>query len=221
MNTRLITIITAVVALIAIAGVFVFSRSQNTANAAAVPQATGELDLEGQPMLGDADAPVTLVAFEDFECSHCATFEENTFPTIERQFIENGQVKMYFVNHPLPAGPNSVIAANASECALEQSEEAFWDYKTVLYRSQRPGTNWASAANLVSLAEEYVPTLDSEALATCIEEDRHSELVQAERNMGSAAGVQGTPAVFLNGELVADPRGNALVADIEAALANQ
>ena len=50
MNTRLITIITAVVALIAIAGVFVFSRSQNTANAAAVPQATGELDLEGQPM---------------------------------------------------------------------------------------------------------------------------------------------------------------------------
>ena len=218
MNTRTITIITAVVAILAIGGVFLFSRGQDGTTG---PAATGSLELEGQPVLGDADAPITMAVFEDFECGHCATFEETVFPEIEREFINTGQVKMVFVNHPLPAGQNSFLAANASECALEQSEEAFWDYKTVLYRSQRPGQNWATASNLVSLAEQYVPALDSEALATCIEEDRHADLVQAERDMGAAAGVQGTPAVFLNGEVVTDPRLEGLTAAIEAVLASE
>ena len=197
MNGRTLTILTAVVALAVVGAIFVMSN-QNAGPAASLPT-DGSFDLSEQPTLGDPDAPVEIVVFEDFKCPACGNFEENVFPRLESEFVDDSEANITFVNFPNPTGPDSVTVAIASECAFEQDQEAFWDFKSVAFRTQ---SEFATAASLARLAEQYVPALDSAALQTCIEEERFADRVQAERAMGIAAGVTGTPNVFVNGELV-------------------
>ena len=158
-----------------------------------------DLNLDEQPMLGDPDAPATIAAFEDFKCPVCRRFEEEVFPRVEREIIDTGKAKMHFINFQF-LGPDSTTAGIASECAYRQSEEAFWDYKTIIYRSQGPESEeWATPGRLVELAG-YGPDLDTEALATCIEERRYEDEVQQDGERARAAGATGTPTVLVNGE---------------------
>ena len=205
MKAQRLTLITGVVIALALVGIIVYSQFQPDPATPSVA-ADGELSYDGQPVLGDADAPVTIAVFEDFKCPACAFFEESAFPQIERELVDTGEAKVVFFNYPF-LGPDSTTAAIASECAYSQSESAFWEYKTILYRSQGPESQqWATPSRLTELAETYVPDLDSEALRSCIEERTFEDEVAAEREMGTAAGVQGTPSVFVNGEKVESPR---------------
>ena len=69
MKPQQLTIITVIVVRLAGLGFYFFNRNQNQTPAA---QFDGTLDLTNQPSLGSDDAPVTIVAFEDFKCPHCA-----------------------------------------------------------------------------------------------------------------------------------------------------
>ena len=217
MKAQRLTLMTGVVIALALVGIIVYSQFQPEPTAPSAA-ANGELNYEGQPVLGDAAAPVTIAVFEDFKCPACAFFEESAFPRVERELVDTGAAKVVFFNYPF-LGPDSTTAAIASECAFSQSESAFWEYKTILYRSQGPeNQRWATPARLTELAETYVPDLDSEALSSCIEERAFEGEVTAEREMGTAAGVQGTPSVFVNGEKVESER-VVTFEDIQAAIA--
>lgn len=197
-----LTLITLGVLALAILGVILYVRlaPQNTANAAA----SGELVLEDQPMLGQPDAPVEIAVFEDFKCPACAFFDENVLPQVERELIGTGQARMYFVNYPF-LGPDSTTAAIASECAYRQDEAAFWTFKTYIFRSQGDETQeWATPARLAEIARDNVPGLDADELRTCTEEERHADVVQADRELGNRVGVQGTPTVFVDGVALED-----------------
>ena len=82
-----------------------------------------------------------------------------------------------------------------------QDEVAFWDYKTYVYRAQGPESEaWATPELLVDLAREYVPALDADELASCIDERRFEDAVAADYELGQQAGVDATPTVFVNGQ---------------------
>ena len=216
MNASRLTAITAVVLALVAVGVFFYIRSRPSP----APVFTGEFDLEGQPVIGDPDAPITMIAFEDFKCPACRNFEEGVFPLIENDYIRSGQVKFHFINYPIPLGQDSFTAAVAAECAFAQSEDAFWDYKTILYRSQESeGRAWATPSKLEDLAQTYVPELDSSELRACIDEERYLDEVNADKEMGVVAGVQGTPTLFVNGQRLVDYLPQTVQAAIEGALA--
>lgn len=220
MNAQRLTIITAIILALAGAGFYFYNQNQTPLNPAATFD--GTLDLSEQPFIGAEDAPITVVAFEDFKCPHCATFEETVFPKLERDFIRDGKVKFYFVNFTIPLGQGSITAALASECVFEQNPEAVWEYNTFVFRSQQPGTQeWATPSFLTELADTYLPDIDTGALRSCIDDERYLERVQNERAMGAAAGVQGTPTVFVNDQIVTNGANyDALKAVIEGALEN-
>ena len=213
-STQKLTAYTAIALIVLIIAAIVyvqFGRGQGTA-------ASGELDLSNQPSIGQEDAPVKIALFEDFKCPACRNFTESVFPQIERELIQSGQAEVYFVNFPLPLGPDSVTAAIASECVYEQSEAAFWNYETYLFRAQGPESQeWATPERLTEIAREYVPSVDADALRTCIDERRFAERVESERAMGAAAGVNSTPSVFVNGEKVERPDFNSINAAVQRA----
>ena len=215
-STQKLTAYTAIglIVLIIAAIVYVqFGRGQSTMSA------DGSLDLSQQPSIGQEGAPVQIALFEDFKCPACRNFTETVLPQIERELVESGQAEVFFVNFPIPLGPDSVTAAIASECVYEQDPAAFWDYKTYVFRSQGPESQeWATPALLTDLAREYVPSVDADQLRTCIDERQYAERVEAERRMGAAAGVRGTPSVFVNGERVERSDFNSVNAAVQSAL---
>ena len=217
-STQKLTIYTAVALIILIVATIVYvqvGRGQGSS-------ANGELDLSDQPSIGEEGAPVQIALFEDFKCPACRNFTESVFPQLERELVESGQAEVFFVNFPLPLGPDSVTAAIATECVYDQDAAAFWDYKTYLFRAQGPESQeWATPERLTQLARDYLPGVNADEVRTCIDEREFADRVEGERQMGAAAGVNSTPSVFVNGEKVDNPSFNAISAAVQSAQANQ
>lgn len=210
MNRQLLIIVTAVIALGVVAAVVVVPRL----NTPSVTVDASALALDTQPMKGDPNAPVEIVVFEDFLCSHCGTFVNNLAPQIKRDFVDTGKARYYAINFVV-IGPASQRVAQVGECVFEQGADAFWAFETVAFRSQ-PTLNEQSA---IALASEYVEGLDTAALDECIRSGRGVQAVQADTERAIANELTGTPSILINGELVVPSSYQVLADAIEAAYA--
>ncbi len=161
--------------------------------------------LENGKTIGDLNAKVKIEVYEDFQCSSCKQYAS----TVEKQlvdstYITSGQVYYEFVQYPF-IDSNSITkeshqAANASMCALEQGR--FWDYHDILFANQGTVENGGAFNDkrLQAFAESL--GLDMTAFNKCFSANKYSAEIEADFQKGVAAGVTGTPTVFLNGTQV-------------------
>lgn len=154
--------------------------------------------LDGSSM-GNPDAKVVIDAYEDFLCSHCLEWTKTVKPQIFENYIKTGKVR--FVYHTFPLSgflPGSNMAALASQCAKDQG--AFWPYHDVLFNAQRGGQPAYTIDKLTSYAAQL--NLDEREFTSCMSSLKHQTDVDAAMQEGIANGVQGTPALYINGNAV-------------------
>jgi protein-disulfide isomerase len=160
---------------------------------------------------GDPDAPVTIVEFSDFRCPYCGRFTNGAGRQIDEQYVEAGLVRFGY-QHFAFLGPESQMAAEASECAAEQ--DAFWEYHDVLFGSQAA----VNIDGLSQFADEL--ELDVEAFGACLGSGKYTSLVRGETESAQSLGVTGTPSFLINGRpLVGALPFDAFQQVIDAALA--
>ncbi len=160
---------------------------------------------------GDADAPVTIVEWSDFECSFCTRFYSQTLPLIEQNYINTGKVKLIYRDYPLPFHSNAQKAAEAAECAGEQDK--FWEMHDMLFDKGVSGGVTAFKQFATDLE------LNTQAFNDCLDSGEMASEVQKDMSAGQAAGVRGTPGFLINGELISGAQPYAVFEQaIEAAL---
>ncbi len=174
--------------------------------------------------MGDPNAKVKVLVFEDFQCPICKEFTTNVEPQLDGStYITGGQVYYEFMQWPF-IDDNSVTkeshqASNASMCALEQGR--FWDYHDMLFANQ--GTENGGSFNdkrLVAFAQAL--GLDMTKFNQCFRANTYSTQIEADYQQGVSMGVSGTPTVFVNGKEVTPgyaPTWDQLKAAIDAAIA--
>lgn len=141
---------------------------------------------------GNFDAPITLVEYSDFECPFC----ERIYPTFKKLLSQYpDKVRLVYKHFPLSFHPNAQKASEASECAGEQGK--FWEYHDTLFDNQQNGF---STANFKQWAEDL--GLNSSKFDDCLDTGKYASKVQADEVDGQSRGVNGTPATFINGQLV-------------------
>jgi protein-disulfide isomerase len=148
--------------------------------------------LEGDPILGSPDAPVTIIEFSEFQCPFCGRYANETFPKIKEDYADTGKVKIVFKNFPLPSHDKAQKAAEAGECALEQGK--FWEYKEKLFQNQQA----LSVDDLKKHAQDL--GLNIEQFNSCLDSGKFAAEVGDDLKEGQAAGVSGTPTFLINGE---------------------
>lgn len=140
---------------------------------------------------GNYNASLTLVEFSDFECPYCGSFH----PTVTQALKEYGnKIRLVYKHFPLSFHPQAQKAAESSECASEQGK--FWEMHDKMFENQQ----LLSVEQFKKWAREL--KLNGSKFDSCLDSGKYASKVQADFNEGAAKGVNGTPATFINGQLV-------------------
>lgn len=191
-------VVIGVIAIVVIAGIAAFFSSSSTE--------TLNLDMErnhgsistamGSPILGDPEAPITIVEFGDYQCHFCEKWFHETKPLIERDYIDTGKVNLIFVDMAF-LGRDSPKAAQASYCAEDQG--MYWQYHDMLYNSQEPKIDggWANTERLKAFA--FALGLDMDLFNSCLDSGKYSKRVQYNVQQARENGINSTPGFFVVG----------------------
>lgn len=149
----------------------------------------------GSPILGDPNAPITLIEFGDYQCHFCNVHFHNTEHNLLENYIKTGKVKMIFKDFTI-IGPDSINAAHGAHCADDQGK--FWQYHDILYNNWTGENNgWASSDNLLRFAQEI--ELDVDQWSDCMIDEKHSKTIVDSNKDARDLGITGTPAFFVIG----------------------
>lgn len=167
----------------------------------ALPQPTDRDEIlaylaKGGPQRGSDKAPVVLIEFSDFRCSFCRKFWQTTLPVLDKKYVSTGKVRFIY-RHFAILGKPSELAAQAAECAGEQGK--FWEYHDKLFASAGSPLAFTDG-KLKGYAKEL--RLKSQAFNQCLDSGKHLKKVEGETVIASLLGARGTPAFFLNGQLI-------------------
>jgi protein-disulfide isomerase len=143
----------------------------------------------GAPSRGPANAAVTIVEFEDFQCPYCKSVQ----PTLKQILSHYGdKVRLVYVDYPLESlHPAALQAHQAARCAGEQDK--FWEYHDLLFKNSPA----ASPEQLENYAKQA--GMDLPAFKTCLSSGKYQSAIQKNEEEGNKLGVNGTPAFFING----------------------
>jgi len=150
-----------------------------------------QVDATG-PSKGPANAPVTIVAFSDFECPYCSKANESLDQVLETY---GDKVRIVFRDFPLSFHANAKKAAEAGHCADDQGK--FWEMHDKMFENQRA----LQVDDLKAYAKEV--GVDAAKFDACLDEGKKADLVAKNMADGEAVGVTGTPAFFINGKMLA------------------
>ena len=147
----------------------------------------------GSPILGDPDAPITLVEFGDYQCHYCNVFFQSIEKDIVKNYVDTGKVKIIFKDYNI-IGEDSVKASQGAHCANDQG--LFWEYHDILYSNWTGENNgWASSENLAIFAQQI--GLNMNTWSECMNKGSHSQIILKSNDDARTLQLTGTPAFFI------------------------
>ena len=144
-------------------------------------------------VLGNPNAPITIVEYSDFECPFC----KRHTPTLKAVLEANkDKVNLVYRHFPLSFHQNAQKEAEASECAADVGgNDAFWKYHDAIFERSTVGGTGFALDKLVPLAKEL--GLNEAKFKACLDTGKFAQYVQDQMQAGIDAGVQGTPGNFV------------------------
>lgn len=213
-KSKLFLPIAIVLAGVMISGAVLYTRSSpqtTTNNGGTVEQAVGggvqqagsvvTVSADDDAYLGKENAPITLIEFSDFECPFCRKFWKETLPLIKKEYIDTGRARFVYRDFPLSFHQGAAPAAEGAECAREQGK--FWELHDKIFEEQEKqgqGTIQFTAEDVKTWASKI--GLNASKFNQCLDSGKYKQEVEKDIADGSAAGVTGTPAIFVNGRLI-------------------
>jgi protein-disulfide isomerase len=151
-------------------------------------------------VLGDANAPVTIIEYASLTCPHCAAFDVVTLPDLKKKWIDTGKVKLVYRDFPLDQ-----VAAKAAQIAECAGNDRYFAMIDLMFRGQN---QWAAAADPVAELGKAVRIagMSEDDVKACLAADKVASAVVTEFSGGESIGVNSTPTLFINGELYRGPR---------------
>jgi protein-disulfide isomerase len=187
-------------------------RSSGPSEIAAVNAPVGQTE-EGYWYMGEPDAAVKVIGYEDYQCPACAFYEANLAEIIKRDYVESGKIQFIYHEFPLvDIHPHAVPAAEAARCAGDQGQ--YWQMHSLLYANQ---DQWSPLSTVSNVFSGYAGQLglNRATFDSCMSGGTHNAAVLAAGQDAAIAGANATPTFSVNGQLV-DASG--LPGAIEAAL---
>jgi protein-disulfide isomerase len=165
------------------------------------------IDVTGRAIRGNPGAKITVINYDDLQCPYCAHMHQALFPaTLDRY---KDKVRFVYKDFPLvQIHPWAMHAAVDANCLAAQSSDVYWTYVDYIHShgqevngEDRNTSKSFDALNRIARDEATVAKLDTAKLDACIQQQDDSK-VKASMREGQSLGVEGTPALFIDGERI-------------------
>jgi len=165
------------------------------------------IDVAGRPIRGNPAAKVTVINFDDLECPYCARMHQSLFPSTMDRYKD--KVRFIYKDDPLvELHPWAMHAAVDANCLAAQSGDVYWSYVDYLHAhgqevngEDRNLQKSFAALDRIARQEATLGKLDGEKLDACLAKQDETK-IRASAHEADVLGIQGTPALFVNGERI-------------------
>ena len=140
------------------------------------------------PIIGSANAPVTIIAFNDYQCKDCKTWYDNEYSKISKELIDTQKANMVFLDST-PLGTDSILISEATYCANEQ--EKYSEYQEILFNSQQEIDAWAKSEQLKIFAVDL--ELDLKSFEECLDSETFKDDVLSNIEFAKSYGIDRIP----------------------------
>ncbi len=159
----------------------------------------------GRPIRGNPNAKVTVINFDDLECPYCARLHQELFPATMEHYKD--LVRFVYKDDPLSEiHPWAMHAAVDANCLAAQSADVYWTYVDYLHAHGEEVTGddrdlkiSFAALDRIALQEAILGKLDETILKACMAKQDETQ-IRASAKLADDLGLDGTPAVYVNGE---------------------
>ncbi len=160
------------------------------------------IDTADQPAIGNPDASLHFIAFEDLKCMNCKRFNNEIFPQLKKAYLDTGKASYTLIN--LAFIPGSMQAATTARCLYAQKTDYFFQFVDTLYHNQGEETeDWTTIPLMLKYANA-IKGVDSEKLSECVLNNSGVDFII--NNLSIAKKAMGdtvyTPALYLNGHKI-------------------
>jgi protein-disulfide isomerase len=189
------------VAVVAIAAGVYFGTRPAASSAPPVAVAATSADAKAllaiQPsdhVMGDKNAPITMIEYASLTCPHCAAFNSTVLPQIEEKWVKTGKVKLIYRDFPLDQVATK--AAQLAECA---GNDRYYAVVDMMFRGQGV---WAAAQDpIAELSKSLrIAGMGDNEVKACLANEAVATGVINDYRGGETLGVNSTPTIFINGE---------------------
>jgi protein-disulfide isomerase len=148
----------------------------------------------GDKVLGADNAPVTIVEYASVTCPHCATFHQQTYPTLKSKYIDTGKVRLIFREFPTQPAPVAIAGFMLARCAGDR----YYPMLDAIFDQQK---SWAQDPYQGFLRIARQAGFTQEAFETCLKDSNLAEQIQQVAQRGNTEfKVESTPTFFINGK---------------------
>ena len=180
-----------------------------------------KVKLDNEPFIGNANAPVTMAYWYDYQCPFCQRNEQETMPQIIKEYVDTGKVKIVFKDFQF-LSEDSQRLGKVSRAVWELVPNKFYQWHKAVYDNQgTENTGWATDAKILSITTEVLGVADAQkAMQLAVKNsDAYQKEMDADKAEGGEMGINGTPGTIIDKQLISGAQPYAAFrAAIDAAL---
>ncbi len=162
------------------------------------PQPTkGVASIDDDPVLGDKNAPVTIIEFSDYECPFCKRHFDTTLPQLVKEYVNTGKVKIVFRDLPLPFHePMATKEAIAANCARKQGGDSqYFKFHDEIFKRTSSNGNGLDDIKIQTITTDL--RLNKSQFTTCLADKSQEDEVKKDLADAGTAGATGTPTFVI------------------------
>lgn len=163
------------------------------------------VSIDDDAILGNPDAPITIVEFSDYQCPFCQKFFDESLRLIVENYVDTGKVKIIYRDFPLPSHSEASLAAQAAECVrnlapVPGDKEYYQMHDFLFARTEDWSGNPDALSVFVEMGVGVLGEVQRSSLQACLENGDKLDEVNKDYTAGKGYGVSGTPTFFINGK---------------------
>jgi protein-disulfide isomerase len=180
---------------------------QQQAQAQAAPQQAADISkvkTAGEPTIGNANAPVTIAYWYDYQCPFCKQNEETVMTQIVKDYVDTGKIKIVFKDFQF-LSEDSQRLGKVSRAVWDTDPSKFYQWHKSVYDNQgTENTGWATDAKILSITTGVLGATEAQKVMQLAVKnaDAYQKEMDADKAEGGAMGINGTPGTIIGKQLI-------------------